>query len=780
MFDKRSIIFTLLFNVLFLSGAYAQDNISLDNYDILWKKESINSSGSMPCGGGNVGLNVWVENGDLLFYIAQSGAFDENNTLLKLGRIRIRLFPNPFRNGDFSQLLKLSDGSIYIQGKNKSAAATIHLWVEVHRPVIHAAIQSNKNIKVSVRYETWRNADRIVSGRENLQNSYKFAPQGTVKMLKDNIAFDSNRIIFFHRNPDTTIFDVTVHQQQLDKIKTTLFNPLKHLTSGGFIAGTDLAPAGTSSGTYGNTPYKAWQLKSKKAVRNTDIIIGLQTLQCGTTVQWKTKLAKLYLAARSDKTAAWLDNKKWWRRFWNRSFIITDPVRKDSAAIWKAGRNYQLFRYMLACNAYGEYPTKFNGGLFTFDPQYVDSVDRFTPDFRNWGGGIMTAQNQRLVYYPMLKSGDFDMMQPAFNFYLRLLHTAEARSETYWHHAGACFSEQLENFGLPDCSEYGWKRPSDFDPGVEYNAWLEYEWDTVLEFCDMMLKSYQYQGKGISIYLPFIKSCLTFFDQYYRYLAKKRGRDALDQNGHLVLYPGSAGETYKMAYNASSTIAGLQTVLSELLRLPDSCMDAGERKKWTAMKNSIPPLPLRNINGHIMIAPAQAWQNIRNTETPQLYAVFPWRIFGIGKSGLDTALNTWKYDTTAIKNRSYVGWKQDNIFAACLGLTGEAAALTLQKLHDGPYRFPAFWGPGFDWSPDHNWGGSAMIGIQDMLLQNAGKKILLFPAWPRQWDVHFKLHAPDQTIVEAELKNGAVQSIKVTPQYRAADIVNMLRDNVRD
>ena len=45
----------------------------------------------MPCGGGDIGLNVWVENGDILFYIAKSDAFDENNTLLKLGRVRIHL-----------------------------------------------------------------------------------------------------------------------------------------------------------------------------------------------------------------------------------------------------------------------------------------------------------------------------------------------------------------------------------------------------------------------------------------------------------------------------------------------------------------------------------------------------------------------------------------------------------------------------------------------------------------------------------------------------------------
>ena len=38
----------------------------------------------------------------------------------------------------------------------------------------------------------------------------------------------------------------------------------------------------------------------------------------------------------------------------------------------------------------------------------------------------MTAQNQRLVYWPMLKSGDFDLMKSQFDFYLRLLPTAES------------------------------------------------------------------------------------------------------------------------------------------------------------------------------------------------------------------------------------------------------------------------------------------------------------------------------------------------------------------
>ncbi len=43
------------------------------------------------------------------------------------------------------------------------------------------------------------------------------------------------------------------------------------------------------------------------------------------------------------------------------------------------GRNYQLFRYMLALNAKGTWPTKFNGGLLTVDPVYTDTAYSHLP-----------------------------------------------------------------------------------------------------------------------------------------------------------------------------------------------------------------------------------------------------------------------------------------------------------------------------------------------------------------------------------------------------------------
>jgi hypothetical protein len=191
------------------------------------------------------------------------------------------------------------------------------------------------------------------------------------------------------------------------------------------------------------------------------------------------------------------------------------------------------------------------------------------------------------------------------------------------------------------------------------------------------------------------------------------------------------------------------------------------------MLTRIPPIPFQQYDGHKTIAPAETWQRIQNSEIPQLYPVFPWGIYGVGKPDLDIAVNTYKYDPKAIKEHSYIGWKQSNIFAARLGLTNEAAELTRLKFKDGPHRFPSFWGPGFDWTPDHNWGGSAMIGLQEMLLQVDGKKIYLLPAWPKDWNVHFKLHAPYNTTVEAVVKDGKVETLKVTPESRTADVIMM-------
>ena len=728
--------------------------------DYEWRTQSQNSSESMPCGGGDIGMNVWVEQGDVLFYVARSGSFDENNTLLKAGRFRLSLSPG-LDMEHFRQTLHLAEGYVEVSDGQLS----IQLWADVWKPVVHVDVSSPRvKQSMAVTYENWRTKDIPLTKRESFQTSYKFAAPKGLTTHADSVIATSKGVAFMHQNSAETMFDATVRQQGMDAVKNRLYNPLKNLISGGWMLMKDMVFVDKIRGRYASSDYEGWMYVTKFPKRTFHLQVVMATLQ-GSPEDWAAELTATEKSIR--RTADCEASRQWWREFWQRSFIETDsspsPPRGSDRSLppGKFGggatiiRNYALFRYMLGCNAHSQWPTKFNGGLFTFDPEYVNNAEeyRLSPDFRNWGGGVHTAQNQRLVYWPMLKNGDFDLLKAQLDFYLRIYKNAEERSRLYWGHEGACLTEQIENYGLPCSPEYGTTRPAGFDPGMEHNAWLEYEWDTCLEFCMMALEAHRYGSMDIREYLPMIHSCLRFFDEHYQYLANQRGAKRLDGNGKLVLYPGSGGETFKGAYNSTSTIAALRTVAEALIGIH---YEADEMK---AFLSRLPDITIRDG----MIAPALHYERVQNTESTQLYPVFPWRMYGVGRPHLDIARNTYENDTLAVKFRSHVGWKQDAIWAACLGMTDEAQRLVMLKMQDGPYRFPAFWGPGYDWSPDHNWGGSGMIAVQEMLMQEVGDKIYLFPAWPKEWDVRFKLHASRGTIVEAELRQGKVINVHVTP-----------------
>jgi len=744
---KRIIFLLFVLSVLWPTSGVAQPK------DYVWDSPSRNASESMPCGGGDVGMNVWVERGDLLFYLTRSGSFDENNTLLKHGRFRISLSP-ALDMEHFRQILHLNEGYVEVT----DGRISVRLWADVFKPVVHVNVESKREkVVVAANYESWRTRDVEMSKRAAFQSSYKFAAPKGLKTRRDSIIAEEKSVTFFHQNGEKTIFDATVEQQKMETVKARLTNPLKNLVFGGRMMGHGFVFMDRVNGHYGACDYDGWMYVTEKPAQRSHLQIVMAAKQ-GTVDDW---MGELSMTERSVRVAN--DRKRtqqWWRHFWQRSYVTGD----DDIC-----RNYALFRYMLGCNSSGQWPTKFNGGLFTFDPQYVkqEAEYRLSPDFRNWGGGVHTAQNQRLVYWPMLKNGDAELLRPQLDFYLNIYKNAEERSRLYWGHDGACLTEQIENYGLPCYAEYGTKRPEGFDPGMERNAWLEYEWDTCLEFCMMALEAHRYTGMDIGKYIPMVRSCLTFFDEHYQYLANMRGARRFDANGKLVLYPGSGGETFKGAYNSTSTIAALQTVTRALMDYEREQGDTAALRVHGELLSRLPDITVRDG----MIQPALHYERVQNTEPTQLYPVFPWRMYGVGREGLDIARNTYQDDSLAVKFRSHVGWKQDVIWAADLGMADEAWRLLQLKMANGPHRFPAFWGPGFDWTPDHNWGGSGMIGMQEMLLQEVGGRLYVFPAWPRSRNVKFRLHASHNTVVEGEMRDGRVVGVTVTPKERLQDVV---------
>jgi len=75
--------------------------------------------------------------------------------------------------------------------------------------------------------------------------------------------------------------------------------------------------------------------------------------------------------------------------------------------------------------------------------------------------------------------------------------------------------------------------------------------------------------------------------------------------------------------------------------------------------------------------------------------------------------------------------------------------------------------------PDQDHGNNILTTLQCMLLQSIDNKIYLMPAWPKAWNVSFKLHAPERTTIEGEFRDGKITHLKVSPTSRAKDVVKM-------
>jgi hypothetical protein len=420
------------------------------------------------------------------------------------------------------------------------------------------------------------------------------------------------------------------------------------------------------------------------------------------------------------------------------------------------GEAYTLQRYVQACGGRGTYPIKFNGGIFTVEPTAMGLTQN--PDFRRWGDSHW-YQNVRHMYHPMLASGDYEMMDPFFHMYEAARPLAEGRTKLYFNAEGSFFPETMTNFG--------WNRTGQ-EPQTCESPWWRYAWNQGPELVALMLDRWDYTADTSFLKnqtLPMAVSVLRYFDTRFK----------KDGNGRIILDPDQVIETYRDGVtNDMPTTAGLNAITARLCALPANLVSSNLHQFFEHMKASAPIVPLKEVveDGKTVeeLSPAQTYQpKASNSENPELYAVWPFRLYAVGLPNI-------QYARTAYRNRINhldIGWGYDGNCAALLGLTDEAARIMLIKCANSnpAYRWPATWGPNYDWLPDQNHGGNLLETTQLMLLQCEGSRIYLLPAWPKSWDVTFKLRATNDTVVQCIYANGKIQSLQVTPRSRTKDVI---------
>lgn len=740
----------LIFIFLLCNGSpiWAQPSNQLDIYNVIWQSPSQDSWGSMPIGNGDIGLNVWVEQGgDLLFYIGKTDAWSENCRLLKLGRVRVKLTPNPFAAGlPFKQELILKDGKIRIEAGNSGNSVSLDIHIDANHPVIHVSGMSESPVDVQVDLEVWRTSQRTLTGPE-IHSAYGLhdGPDPIVVEPDDVLSGQGDQIVWYHRN-DRSIWADNLTLQALGHMTDALTDPLLNRTFGGLIKGAGLQ--GISS----------TRLQTPSPTTTIDVAVYPLTAKTATATQWKnqvnTTVSQIEAISIEDRQAAHING---WRDFWNRHYIYITSGSDD----FSVSQAYLLQRWISACSGRGNAPIKFNGSIFVMDlvSSLGDVPGGYDADYRKWGGPYW-FQNTRLSYWPMLYGGDFELMQPLFDMYLDALTVAQERTQVYYGHEGAFFPETMYFWGMYTNANYGWDRTG-LDDGYTVNDFIRYYWSGGLELSLMMLDYYAFtqdEQFAQTTLVPLASEILTFFDQHW-------GRDA---GGKIRFDPAMALETWRVAVNPLPEIVGIDIVAERMLALPEQLTTAQQRTDWTRLRSELPPIPTRTVASGEVLAPAQSYSINQNSENPELYAIFPYRKYGLGKPDLDLAIRT--FDIRDVKDTG--GWRQDSIKAALLGLTDTARNYVVSNANNSnsSFRFPTMWGPNFDWVPDQDHGTVTMNALQRMLIQTEGDTILLLPAWPTDWDVAFRVYAPQNTVIEGVLEEGCLTSLNITPASRKTDI----------
>ncbi|HAR66099.1 MAG TPA: hypothetical protein DCR55_07805 [Lentisphaeria bacterium] len=481
------------------------------------------------------------------------------------------------------------------------------------------------------------------------------------------------------------------------------------------------------------------------------LIVGAQQLNasgCLKANQWQHVVAVLNGA--TGQARLFLDGQQ----------VAGPKDDKPASDAFVLSRAYALQRYINACAGRGAYPIKFNGSIFTVDG--IENDKSRGPDYRRWGPGYWW-QNTRLPYISMLTSGDVEMTDPLYKMYCQdLFEYHKYRTRRHTGHGGIYVPECMYFWGEMFAETYGETPFEEREDKLQDNRYHKWEWVSGLEMSFMMLDRYEHTLDEAFLKdttIPFATEILTFFVEHYD----------VDKNGKLVMHPAQALETWWECTNPMDPVAGMHAVTNRLLGLPEHLTTAAMRAYWTQVQAKLPDLPTREHKGETIFAPAEAFAMCKNGEVPELYCVFPFRLSSFEKPNAEMGRRTLHHRTARGNN----GWRQDEIFMAYLGLADEARENLVGRArnHHKGSRFPAFWGPNMDWIPDQDHGGVLMKAFQAMLLQTEGKKIYLRPAWPKDWNVKFRLHAPYKTVIEGRVQDGKIVDLAVTPTSRAKDVV---------
>jgi len=742
--------------IMILSGLFTSCNQSdvVDNYNVVWNKKSKIASDAMPLGNGTTGALISVvEDGHIWVSLRHIDAWSEAHRLLKLGDLEIEVSPNPFEK-DFRQEIIMSEGVIYLQGDNGFESK---IWIDANNEVVHLENNSKQEFKINVKLHNWRKEPKKAE-----ETNLREIPGGVIESADVIVQNNENALVWYHRNNSNKAFEWAIKALEIEMPKN-IHNVLEHRTFGARVVGDKMSSISK------NEIVSDFQKKNH-------IKIHTKNQQIEDTDTWLNEL-KTTSTKNRNLEQDWKNHVTWWKEFWNSSYIHING--SEDANSTSAGYAYAM--YLNAMAGEGEFPIIWNGSMFAPNlsevkqRNHVGTRNFSDPDHRSWGN-LMLHQNVRLPFYSMNAAGQFNYTQPFIDVYMRGFKLMKEHTKAVFGHDGTVIRESTTLWGVIAPGVYGIDRDG-LEPGQQKSIWHQTHWNAGLEVAWYMSEHFDYtQNEEFAkdTLIPFASDVVKFFDVHWPH-----------RNGKLYFPDVHVLETFRKADNPMPFVAGLYCVLQRLIDLPEHLTTASDRKYWKEILSRVPPIPTREIKGKTILANAEVINSPKaNVEVAELYSVFPYQVYGVGLPDLEMAQETYRNRTTLVndvggENPAWApghirgGWHPDAIMAAMVALTDSVKKEVIWALHRPvpEQRFPGFFKSTHDGMPDVQHSSVAATALQRMILQDVGDKIVLMPAWPNDWNCKFKLYAKHNTIVEAVIKNGKIEDLKVFPESRAKDVV---------
>lgn len=764
---------------------------AIANYNVVYTTPAKSDRSAMPLGNGELGISLWMTgDGTLNFYAARSDAITELDRTVKLGMVRIRC-PGFIGEAAFRQELILEEGLVRFTSGDKR----LDVFVDSGSPCVFITGSFESPQTVKAEYITWRTAENFPYGNPACWSDIRESP--------DHLECAENGVSIYHANGPNCIAYLA-RQQAVEEALPVIPDRLR-----GRVFGGTLSVPGARLG--------AENRLCLEGVSRFEAVLFTHSAQVDSVAAWKDGIDRLRREAPSAE-AARARTSAWWKQYWSGSFIFVRGDRKREpqitgelmeAAVEPGECNsfaspvtaaYVLTKFMTACSIRGTFPMFYNGQLFNLMPGGGRHFDiktfpktftippigepglEINPDERSWSVYHLW-QNLRLPYYSLLARGEFDGLRTLFRYFRAFWDLNRVRARVYHGAEGQHNTEISLSCGLHSDENYGDpKLRKGLPDGYTLNRWGgAIDISPGLELIFLQLDFYAYTGDEAFLrdeIIPYAKDLFYYIESRF----PKR------ENGKAVLSPLHSLETYWDTRDPLPVVAGMHAVLDRLLNL--QTLNPGDRAFFEERRECCPGIPRTVRDGKTVLDAAKEYDSRRrNVESPQLYAVYPFRLCETGRYDPAFWQDTFRsvvteYDLmqpyilgTPPGAPSCSGWQIIGCAAALLGM-GDLCGEILEKncgLKNPGNRFPAMWGPIYDAVPDTDHGANILNQLQLMAFRAAvfGEpgKIHILPAMPRHWDVWFKFHAPQNTTVEVLYEGGTLKKLVVEPPEREKDIV---------